>query len=137
MFKGTEPKPSKDDVSVGDIGIYPILKAEKLFQEERRREWVDKLPDLLGVKTLKYKLYYLPALHNFAEFAQNLPTTRQGLYYSHLGGALDQAIERTINVAESMNAFLGAQHEEESEERKLLWKYAVYTASLLFDVGKV
>lgn len=137
MFKGTEPKPSKDDVSTGDIEIYPILKAETLLQEERRSAWLEKLPDLLGVKPVKYKLYYVPVLHNFAEFAQNLPATKHGLYYSHLGGVLDQGIERTVNVIESINPLLTELSEDENEEKKELWRYAVYTASLLFDVGKI
>lgn len=137
MFKGTEPKPSTGDVSTGDIEIYPILKAETLLEEERRSAWLEKLPDLLGVKPLKYKLYYVPVLHSFAEFAQNLPATKHGLYYSHRGGVLDQGIERTINVIEAINPLLKEFSEDESEEKKELWRYAVYTASLLFDVGKI
>jgi hypothetical protein len=138
MFKGTEKRRSNEDMNYHGIDIYPVLTAQALFLDEKRKVWLGQLADLIDIKATQYKLCCEPALRNFAEFVQNLPSTKHGLYYSHRGGVLDQGIERCINVMHSVRDFLPDESEESLiEEKKQLWQYAVFTASLLFDVGKV
>lgn len=138
MFKGTDKPTSKEKLSYKGIEIYPVLRAQDLLVEEKHKLWLEKLPDLVGFTTVRYKLYCQPVLYNFVEFVQNLPATKQGLYYAHSGGVADQGIERCVTVLESLKKFVPEDVPELTDENiKQLWKYAVFTASLLLDVGKI
>lgn len=135
MFTGSNRTKGKS--TLGNIDIYPILKAEELLLDERRKNWLDQLPDLTSVASVKYQLYYLPVLRNFLEFSQNLPETKQG-FYSHFGGFIDHGLERTVRAMQLCQSYLHSDVEsEKSEEQRALWNYAVYTAALLLDVGKI
>lgn len=135
-FKGSDGlSPKASDTS--HIEIFPVLKAEALLREEKRSDWVKELPEIIAVSQVKYKLYYLPVLHNFAEFVQNLPETRNG-FYSHHTGFLDHGIERTVRAMRLAQGYTAADKESGvSEDLTGLWNYAIFTASLLFDVGKL
>lgn len=137
MFKASQTSKAKDSVTVGNIDIYSVLTAEELFRDERTMAWLEVLPELTGTTSLNYKLYYEPVLRNFAEFVQNLPEARQG-FYSHIGGFLHHGLERTVRAMELCQSYLKSGIiSEASEEQRALWNYAVFTAALLFDVGKV
>ena len=138
MFKGSQTDRSSDQTIVGNIDIYPVLKAEELLADEKRKAWVEELPQLTGVSHVKYQLYYQPVLTNFAGFVQNLPETKQGGFYSHEGAVLDHGLERAVRAMQLFHGYLhSASESEKSEEQKALWNYAVFTAALLFDVGKL
>lgn len=137
MFKDSHTSPSKNPTTVGNIDIYPVLRAEELFRDERRKARLEELPALTGATLANYKLYYLPVVCNFAEFVQSLPETQKG-FYSHVGGFLDHGLDRTVRAMELCRNYVSTELEsEKSEEQRALWNYAVYTASLLFDVGKI
>lgn len=137
MFKETEKKSVEHEPSVGNLGIYPVLTATALLSDHRRKEWVQSLVEWTQVKPVSYQLYYAPVLANFAEFVQNLPETQRG-FYSHAGGFLDHGLERTVRVMQLSGHYLASNEVlPSSDEEKALWHYAVYTASLLFDVGKL
>lgn len=123
--------------SHGHIETYLIERAADLIQKKKRTDWVNELPSLAAATAVNYKLYYLPVIHNFAEFVQNLPETKQG-FYSHNGGFLDHGLERTVRALQLHQNYLSAyKEEEETQEQIALWNYAIFTASLLFDVGKL
>lgn len=136
-FKGSDDHLSSKVSSTSHIEIFPVLKAETLLRDEKRNDWVKELPEIIATSQAKYKLYYLPVLHHFAEFVQNLPETRNG-FYSHHSGFLDHAIERTVRAMRLAQGYVTSDIEAGvSEELTGLWNYAIYTASLLFDVGKL
>lgn len=135
-FKGSANSQSKVS-STPHIEIYPVLKADVLLKEDRRNSWLSALPDLIATSPMNYKLYYLPVLENFAEFVQNLPETAHG-FFSHSGGFLDHGLERAVQAMKISQGYAQADAQADvAQEITGLWNYAIYTAALLFDVGKL
>jgi integrating conjugative element relaxase (TIGR03760 family) len=117
---------------------FEILAAPKLLSVENRSRLLADLPSLVCVRDRNFNVFYLKAIYNFAEFVQNLPETKSS-FYSHEGGLLDHALDRAYRALILTRAYLlpaGALAETVSET-EALWIYAVFTASLLLDVGKV
>jgi integrating conjugative element relaxase (TIGR03760 family) len=119
--------------------IFPVLRAEELLASDKRQQILKKLRVLVDLPTAEYEIYYLSAISNFAEFAQSLPATHHS-YYSHVGGLLDHALDRTTIALTLCRSYL--QPEEGAKKVELspiqqLWLYAVFTAALFLDAGKM
>ncbi|HEV2613817.1 MAG TPA: TraI domain-containing protein [Gammaproteobacteria bacterium] len=116
----------------------PILSAEDLLSSEKRQQTLSDIRTLLNLPDEEYDKVFLSVIHNFALFVQNLPETERS-FYASLGGMIDHALERA-----SLSLFLartyllpeGTTLSSVSEE-EMLWVYAIFTASLLLDVGKI
>lgn len=116
----------------------PILSADSLLATEKRQQALTDMRGLLSLPDEEYQNIFLKAAENFAEFVQNLPETERS-YYANIGGMLDHALERA-----SLSLFLCRTYllpEDASlasvSENEMLWVYAVYTAALLYDIGKI
>lgn len=144
MFKGMHNILNKmgqkqTDSLPPDPSLYPILSAKDLLVTESRENILKKLPTLSAVSHNEYNLLYLKSLYNFAEFAQNLPETKSS-YYSRFGGLLDHGLERSHLSLSLCHAYFLQSNDAEIKEithQQALWIYAIFTASLLLDVGKV
>ena len=118
----------------------PILSADDLLSTEKRIQLLDDIKVLLNLPESEYESVFLKAIHHFADFVQNIPETDRS-YYALLGGILDHALERV-----SLSLFLtrtylipsdtSAEANTDAHE-KMVWVYAVFTASLLLDIGKI
>lgn len=141
MFKGmqgmmhkfghSEPKP-------GTHHFLPVLKSDVLLLGHKRKTVISKLPYLLSLADEKFQSLCVSLLHNFAEFVQDLPQTRNS-YYSTKGGMLDHALHRTqIALSLLRSYFLPIGREETAlSDAQTLWAYAVFAAAVLFDLGRV
>jgi len=116
----------------------PILQADQLLQTEKRQQVLADLRSLLSLPDEEFNYWFQSVIDNFAEFVQNLPETERS-YYAGIGGMLDHALERA-----SLSLFLCRTYllPEDATlasvgENEMVWVYAVFTAALLFDVGKV
>jgi integrating conjugative element relaxase (TIGR03760 family) len=116
----------------------PILSADQLLSTEKRQQMISDIQGLLNLPEEEYKKIFLKAAENFAEFVQNLPETERS-YYAAIGGMLDHGLERA-----SLSLFLCRTYLLSEEvtlasvsEKEMLWVYAVYTAALFFDIGKI
>jgi len=116
----------------------PLLTAEELLSTEKRQQILSDMRTLLNLPDDEYNRVFLRDIHAFALFVQNLPETERS-FYASLGGLIDHALERA-----SLSLFLartyllpeGTTLSSVSEE-EMLWVYAIFTASLLLDVGKI
>lgn len=143
MFKGlhtliNKVKKSKPKGPASDVPIIPILSAENLLATEKRQHILNEIRALLSLPEEEYNHHFLSVIHSFAEFVQNLPETERS-YYASIGGLLDHALERT-----SLSLFLCRTYllPEGStlaslSRSEMLWVYAVFTASLLLNIGKI
>jgi len=121
-----------------EVGLYPILKAEALLSTDRRQAHLNKFPELMRFNPEDYKNLCLKTIHKFAEFVQSLPETRTG-YYSYNGGVLDHGLERAsigVSLARSYH-FKDDKKVLDKSDQNALWIYAVFTAALFFDLGKI
>jgi integrating conjugative element relaxase (TIGR03760 family) len=144
MFKGMFDLASKGKkkpiVEKGTVHVdpTPILSSEQLLQTEKRQQTLQDIRDLLSLPDDEYNRVFLSVIQNFAEFVQNIPETERS-YFSSLGGMLDHALERA-----SLSMFLCRTYllPEDANlaslsEEEMLWVYAVFTAALLLDIGKL
>lgn len=130
-------KPISDSVAL-QKNATPILTAEELLSTEKRQQILSEMRALLSLPDEEYNRIFLADIHAFALFVQNLPETERS-FYASLGGLIDHALERA-----SLSLFLartyllpeGSTLASVSEE-EMLWVYAIFTASLLLDVGKI
>ncbi len=116
----------------------PILSTDDLLSSEKRQHVLTDIRTLMNLPEDEYNRIFLRDIHSFASFVQNLPETERS-FYASLGGMIDHALERA-----SLSLFLartyllpeGSTLSSVSEE-EMLWVYAIFTASLLLDVGKI
>jgi len=93
---------------------------------------------LLSLTQAKFKTIAYPVLCSVAEYGQDLPETRN-TYYAGRGGFVDYALERTATALKLIRGHMIPAADEDSEltEPQCLWVYALFTAGLLRDCGKL
>jgi integrating conjugative element relaxase (TIGR03760 family) len=137
LMNKLKKKPLSEKVAL-QKNATPILSAEDLLSGEKRQQILSDIRTLLNLPDEEYNKIFLTVIHQFALFVQNLPETERS-FYASLGGMIDHALERA-----SLSLFLartyllpeGSTLSSVSEE-EMLWVYAIFTASLLLDVGKI
>ena len=140
MFKGLHQKLHK--AAVKDTPKHPhanpIDSAQTLLGFTKRQEHLKKIKSMLHLPPKLYDSLYLHAIERFAEFVQNLPETLQGIF-GHSGGFLDHGLERTVRSLELVLSrfFPESKNFDDASSEQALWIYAVFTASLLLDLGKL
>lgn len=117
--------------------IYPVLPAELLLVGSKYQQIVEGVRNIVGLPDVEFQKFYINVINQFAEYVQQLPETKLS-YYSHTSGILDHGLERAYLALSQCRAyFVQGQSERELSADQSLWCYAVFTAGLLADIGKV
>jgi hypothetical protein len=142
MFKGLhqlmiKPRPAAEPVMKA-MQVSVVQSAENLLSAEKRQQHLKAIKSLLNLPPKLYDRLYGKVLNAFAEFVQTLPQTQYGAF-SNMGGFLDHGIER---AARALSLCLAYFHPEEKSfhdvsPQEALWIYAVFTAALFLDLGKL
>lgn len=141
MFKGLhtalqKAKPAEALAKHPDV--MSIQTAEVLLANEKRQQHINKIKSLLNLPPKLYDNLYYKVIKQFAEFCQTLPETQHGLFGNE-SGFLDHGLERTSRALSlCLNHFF--PHEktfQTASPQEALWVYAVFTAALLLDIGKL
>lgn len=142
MFKGIQgilhKAGNKPAAKTDSEQLTTIKTAELLFDDRRRQELLAKFPKQLSLSNENYQILCTPLLTRVAEYMQNLPETRNS-YYAQSGGLLDHALERTSMALSLVRNYFLPDGEEAAPltQPQTLWAYAVFSASLLHDIGKL
>ncbi len=116
----------------------PIEQAATLLATSRRQECLRNIKSLLHLPPKLYDTLYYRVIERFAEFVQNLPENQHGAFAGS-GGFLDHGLDRASQALKLCLSYFFPQeqsfHSVTSEQA--LWVYAVFTAGLLLDVGKL
>lgn len=107
--------------------MLPVLSADDLLFSSRHKGIMRQFRDLLAVAPEAYDTLYAPLLRRFFEFVQVLPEKQNGV----LGSLLNYGLART---AVALQQLISHQHKIKVTP---LIKYAVFTAALLKDIGRV
>ena len=142
MFKGMQDVLNKwrkksTDTTPEDTGVIPIVPAENLLANEKRTKLLAELQKTINIPDADYQQILFKYYNNFPEFIQ-LPET-QNSYFSQSGGILEHALERALlSLVMCRTYLLPAETSLASlTPYEMLWVYAVFTASLFLDVGKM
>jgi len=123
--KSKSTKPLKD--------LVPVIPVERLLDDKKRQPLLQQINTTIGLDASGFHKFALPVIHNMARHCQQLPET--SLYYSHAGGFIDRALNRTEAALHLVRHILVLeQHEKPSEEQKI-WLYALFSAAMLKNVG--
>lgn len=115
--------------------LIPIENVALLFKEKKRMALLENIQASTGLDEKQSLKFILPLLHGLARYAQQLPEST--LYYSHRGGLLDRALNRTEAALQLLRQILILdQHAIPSEEQKL-WLYTLFSAAMLQGIGKL
>lgn len=143
MFRGMQQALNKlrkksDDTTIEEPGIVPVHPAAILLETERRQQIIQELKLMINLSDSDFDKVFMAVINNFAEFVQELPET-QTSYFSHQGGILDLALERTLMTMQMCRTYLltGDETLDKVSAYEMLWIYAVFSASLLLDVGTI
>lgn len=142
MFKGLHQllhKPTKptEVVHKGPL-VIPVHTAETLLGTEKRQQHLKNIKALLNLPPKFYDNLYGSVMERFAEYVQNLPQTQYGAF-SNMGGFLDHGIERAARALSLCLAYFHPQDKvfHDVSPKEALWIYAIYTAALFLDLGKL
>lgn len=115
-----------------------VLPTEELLNSKIRRTRLRQLGALVSVPHTSFARLYRAPVVSLARYVQRLPASETD-HHTYLGGFLDHVLEMVVTALSLRRGYLlppGAEPEVVSRKQDL-WTYAVFTAALLRDIGKV
>lgn len=106
--------------------LLPVLSADELLFGQRHKGLMRQIRDLANISDADFNVTYGDLLKNFMEFTQVLPHKSNGV----LGSLLNYSLARAVATFQKYCQF------RKSQTTPLL-KFAVFSAALLKDVGRV
>lgn len=141
MFKGLhstlhKTKPVETSAKHPDVTI--VQPAATLLQTEKRQQHLKNIKTLLNLPPKLFDSLYQRVINQFVEFCQSLPETQHGLFANE-GGFLDHGLERASRALSLCLSYFFPQEKtlQNISSQEALWIYAVFTAALFLDVGKI
>lgn len=141
MFKGLQQKFSQGTPPVGgkkNPEVVLIQSAATLLGSEKLQPHLKNIKSLLNLPPKFYNRLYYQVIEQFAEFVQTLPETVHGTFAND-GGFLEHGIERAARALSLCLAYFFPEEKSLNNmtPTQALWIYAVFTAALLLDIGKL
>lgn len=117
--------------------LYSVKKAEDLLNTENNLVLVQKIRSLIKPSS-RFNYFYLPILKKFAEFVQDIPLIQQGFFNQQIN-FLEKGLERSSRTLSLCLDYFFPEADNFSNisEKNTLWIYAIFTAALFLDVGKL
>ncbi len=106
--------------------LYPVLSAEELLAHPKRYLLLEKYKKYSGLEERFFTAFYQPLIYQFVELVQALPFQPGG----RDGSLMDYGLERADFALQSYREGAGNQFAAN-------YAYAVFSAALLQDIGKV
>ncbi len=121
-----------------NIDLLAIKKPENLLATPTLQSLLCKLKILINAPENIYSALYEQCLFNYVDFIQSLPSYKNKTY-SHAGGLLALAIERTYAaMVHYRKQHLIKDIKPESMPAKLaLYTYALFTVGLFYNIGYI
>lgn len=112
------------------------VASAQFLLEERRQALLEKMKDLSALEPSRYESLCEVLIENLVNHCQNLPETTNS-YYSHPGGLVDHALNRTEAALSLFKEFMIQDQPGVYSEEQKLWQYALYSAAILQGIGKL
>jgi hypothetical protein len=118
---------TKKKSPTSDVVLYPVLKADDLLLTDfKRRRFIRKINEYTGLEHSLYQTLYETTIVRFVELVQALPYQNGGIP----GGLMDYSLEHAV-------AAIRHYHESAEGDFSPLYAYALFTAALFQNVGKI
>ncbi|MEN9917023.1 MAG: hypothetical protein RLY40_955 [Pseudomonadota bacterium] len=117
--------------------LYTVKKADDLLNTENNLVLIEKIRSLIKPSS-RFNYFYLAIIKKFAEFVQDIPLIKHG-FFNHQINFLERGLERS---SRTLSLCLEYFFPEEINFRNIsdkdaLWIYAIFTAALFLDIGKL
>lgn len=126
-LKSNVTKPLKD--------LIAVEKFEELLKDKKRQLLLQHISESMGLNSTRFDKLALSLIHNITRYCQNLPEPT--LYYSHRGGLIDHALNRTEAALQLVRQILVLDKNAIPSEEQAIWLYALFSAAMLRGIGKL
>ncbi len=105
---------------------------------ERHHETIEHIKSCTALERAEWEELYVQMINNVATYAQNLPAS-EAHHHSQIGGLLDHTLEIAMLAARISRGVLFTTQGNETQVGELsqVYVYAVVSAALLHDLGKL
>lgn len=134
-------KPQKTelpDIHKLDFEKLPILQAQDIIRLLSLESRLKSIEILTGAGTEYYQLLYAPALNRYIESVQLVPASASH-HHAGPGGLVAHTLDVIDIALRKRKSYNLPQHStpETISEQEHVWTYAVFSGSLLHDIGKL
>ena len=141
LFKGLHQmlgKTATQQESAKHPHATPIESAATLLAPARRQDYLKNIKSLLHLPPKLYDTLYYKVIERFAEFVQSLPETQHGAFANN-GDFLNHGLDRASRALTLILSYFFPEEQSfhSATSEQALWIYAVFTAGLLLDIGKL
>lgn len=112
-----------------------VASKDLLLSEKKRQALLQQIKDSLAYQASYYQKFAQPLIEKVAVYYQYLPET--STYFGHRGGLLDRALHRTEAAVNLMRQLMRRDESNVPSEEQKVWLYAVFSAGLLQNIGKL
>lgn len=117
------------------------LTPEQLLNTPKRQELIQRIKKLNSNATIdeseqRFSQLITPLINTLCLYFQKLPAS-DNQHYAQLGGLIDHSLNRTEAALQLAQEFILKDSHEGHTKEQLLWIYALTTASLLLNIGKL
>ncbi|WP_434339383.1 MobH family relaxase [Motilimonas cestriensis] len=115
-----------------------VVSGQELLRDPARMQYIKEIKTSISISSVHWEQLYLSLIQNFARYVQNLPAS-EGYHHSYAGGLLDHSLEVMQYAVRARRGVLYPRGGKEDliSKKADIFSYAVASASLLHDVGKV
>lgn len=113
-----------------------VTTPNEFISSGKRMDLVQSIQDLSALNLQTFEQMGKSLIHALINYCQLLPETANS-YYALAGGIVDFALNRTEAALRLFNQYLILNESNEPSEIQQLWLYALLSASLLQDIGKL
>lgn len=113
-----------------------VLSPAEILAGDKRQTLIQQIKEWSALGATRFDALGIKLINQLTNHCQHLPETSNS-YYALPGGILDYALNRTEAALQLFRQFIVQQDDAALSEIQLLWLYAMLSASLLKDIGKL
>lgn len=134
--KGKQAKSSAAKPVKIPKGLVAVLSPVEILAGDKRQGLIQHIKESGALDAKCFNELSLKLINQMTNYCQQLPETANS-YYALPGGMLDYALNRTEAALQLFRQFIIQPEGKELSEIQKLWLYAMFSASLLKDIGKL
>lgn len=132
---------NKEKNTLNPTSIKPITELigaenqENVTNNKKHQDLIKKIQESMDFSDDTFKSMAMPLIERVFKYCQKLPDP--AIYYSHLGGLFDFALNRTEAAMQLMRQILVLDNNKKPSEEQRLWQHALFSAAMLQGLGKL
>lgn len=113
-----------------------MTKADHILTLPKIAAYTESIKQTSRVGAAIYHQFYEPLMASFIQYVELLPDSTHR-YYKDRGGLLTYALHRTDQALSLLKPHLLCEQTQVLSEAQQCWQYALFSASLLYGIGKL